>query len=83
MGPGPNYIKLSSSSVIYKCKYTTMYVSGKPFQHCLMFAGKAKSLPTNIVSGRDQHSNFLLTFVNYGRKKFHNIWARTERSRKI
>jgi hypothetical protein len=47
MDLGPIKKKLSSS-VIYKCKYTTMYVSGKPFQLCLMFAGKAKSLPTTL-----------------------------------
>jgi hypothetical protein len=44
MAPGTNVTKLFTT-VIYECFYETkVFVLGNPFQHSLMFAGKARSL---------------------------------------
>ncbi len=44
-GPGANVIKLFTD-VLYECSsLARVFVTYKPFQPSLMFAGKAKSLP--------------------------------------
>ncbi len=49
------------------------HLSGAPFY------GRLLALPTNITLGWkinvvEKHSSLLRKFVNYGRKKFYNIW---------
>jgi hypothetical protein len=42
--PGPNVITIFTA-VTYECSYEVLvFVTGRPFQPCLMFAVKAKSL---------------------------------------
>ncbi len=55
LGPGVNLIKLFTA-VIYKClQLAREVVHGKPFQSCLLFAGKPRSLP---------YSNAIQRFFN-------------------
>ncbi len=63
-------------------------VPGKIFHPSLMFVSKAGAYPRRCLTRvdprlahkqelltRDKHSSLLGTLVNYGRKKFYNIWA--------
>jgi hypothetical protein len=60
-----------------------VFVLGRPFEPGLMFVDNTGAYLRGAQFRCTKHSSSLRTFVNYGRKKFYNIWSRTAASLRV